>query len=181
MQRLVRRQKREIKMSFKTTLLIPLCGLAMAGAAFAQEGEPVDRASLSPKDRMAMDVTSYVAATYFTNLTEVEFDDAQVLLRLMMIAKQNALAVTCDGFELNSEQYTAVLNDVLAPFQELVDEGQNNLVTDRVMFGYGTLFGGELALASYDPAGYCAFGVELRQEFSENDDSARFLVLAPAE
>lgn len=168
-------------MTIRTLLLYPLCGLAMAGAALAEEGDSVDRASLSPQDRMSMDVGSYVFSTYLSGLIQDEFEAARLLLRLMMLAKQNALAATCEGFELDSARYTAVLNDIMAPFQGLVDEGNNNLVVDRVMFGYGALFGGQLALASNDPDGFCAYGTELRKEFAEQDSEGNFLVLAPAE
>lgn len=146
--------------------------------ALADDG-PVDHASLSRQARMAMDVSSYAASTYFAGLTGDEFKDAQVALRFMMVAKQKALAASCDGFSIDSARYTSVLNRLMAPFEGLVKKGQNNLVVDRLMFGYGTLFGGELALAAYDPVGFCANGTELRNAFSKNAVENKFLVLVP--
>lgn len=51
---------------------------------------------------------------------------------------------------------------------------------DRVMFGYGTPFGGELALVSCDPAGDRAVGVALRDDVSGDEGAVGFLVLGPA-
>lgn len=165
-------------MTLRRSLILAACGLAVAGAASAQDG---DMANYSPKEQMALAVMTHVSENNLTGLLDDEFAEAQMLLRLSLIAKQFALAETCEGFELEGDLYTSVLNDVMSPFAGLVEEGQNNLVVDRAMFGYATLLGGELTLAAFDPDAFCAFGTELRAEFTESDTDGKVLVLAPAE
>lgn len=165
-------------MIFKNSLFIAACSFAMASTVSAQDSTTTP---YSPKEQMAIAVMKHVAENNLEGLIEGDFEEAQLLLRLSLLAKQFAIAETCDGFELDNDRYVSVLNDTISPFSGLVEEGQNNLVTDRVMFGYGTLLGGELALASFDPDAFCAFGAQMRDEFGENDAEGKILVLAPAQ
>lgn len=159
----------------KTTLLSALCGLALAGNALAQENKPVPRTDLEPADRMAMHVMSYA----FEHMADLIPPEKK--LQLAMVAKQRAAADSCDGFEIDNQKYIAVMNATMADVVGLVEDGKENLVTDRVMFGFGMMMGGELALAAYDPEGYCAYGAELRAELEEDDKDGLVFVLKSAD
>ncbi|WP_132546311.1 hypothetical protein [Rhodovulum euryhalinum] len=54
------------------------------------------------------------------------------------------------------------LNVLLDAFKVIARRG---LLPVSWTAGYGIIKGGEMALATYDPAAYCAYGAELRKEF----------------
>jgi len=89
-----------------------LCLLFLAGAASAQTGEPVDRASLSPETRMNMAVANYAFDYQGSYKDLVTPSD---ILRLAMVAKFNVIALTCEGFEVDDARYNAVLKDLVGP------------------------------------------------------------------
>ena len=157
-----------------TRILSALAVLALSGVATAQENTPVPRDEIDPSKRMAMHVVSYA----FRH-TEGIFPPEKMLL-LAMIAKQRVAAESCDGIEMDNAKYTTVINAAMAEVMAATAEGDNNLVLDRIMYAYGLLVGGEMAVAAYDPDAYCSFGEKLRRELQEDDTEGRVFVLQAA-
>lgn len=159
----------------KTAVLLPFfaASLASASLAFAQEGEPVAKADVPPSERMSMAVGTH-AIKQMGDLIAPEKK-----LMVLMIAKQRASAQVCEGFEVDQALFTAAMSDALSEVIGLVEEGQNNLPMDVVMFNYGVMVGGELALAAYDPSAYCAAAAEMRAEFQTEEGGDKLNVLKP--
>lgn len=154
--------------------LAPVIFLAiLTTGASAQTGAPVDRDSLSPEARMNMAVAAHVFE--YIEGYEGLFEPGDVF-RLGMVAKMKAVALTCDGFDLDTDKYNALMADILGPLTELpenteVEEPTINLPFTIAMSAYTMFIGGNLAVSAYDPAGFCAFGDELRTQLAEDDAS----------
>lgn len=159
-------------MRLKTFLLPMLCGLAGTGAALADTTTPVDPATIDVKQRMSM---AYVDQS-FTLLKDLV--DPGDVLKLVLVTKQEVLAAMCEGFEIDNDKLTTVLNTVLA--KPMAGGNPDSLVFGRVMHGYGVLKGGEMALATYDPDAYCTYGIDLRAQFQTEEGGEAVNVLKPA-
>jgi len=166
-------------MTVARTLAPVMCMALMTTAATAQTGTPVDLASASPEARMNMAVTAHVF-DYF-----VEFEgllEVADVFSLSLIAKMKALSMTCEGFDLDRVRYTAAIGDVIGPLYRISADGEqpmhsgNPLVT-IAMSGYSMLVGGNLAVAAYNPDGFCAAGEELRAHLIE-DNATHLLIWA---
>ncbi len=162
-------------MTLKTGFLSAVCGAAIATGALAQDGTPVDPASIDVGQRMAMSYAN-ISNEYFEDLLAPE-----QMLRLFIVTKQQVVATICDGFALDEERLNAALNDILGT-QPKDDDGQFSLlIFGRIMHGYGIIKGGEMALATYDPDAYFAYGTDLREQFRTEEGGEAVNVLQPAE
>jgi hypothetical protein len=157
-----------------------LCLLALTSSGFAQTGgdaaEPgdpdagVEAASLSPELRMNTAFTTY-GFEYLGSYGDMV--SPQDSLRLVMVAKQRAIAQLCDGFEVDEARYTAVMNPIILPLMEAGSPSGDsegpmvNLPFTIAMSGYSIFLGGSLAVGAYDLDATCAFGAELRAELAE--------------
>jgi hypothetical protein len=91
------------------------------------------------------------------------------VLRVLVVARQYAMASSCEGYEVDEEKFRAIMNDVVSKLAPLAEEGQNNLPIDSVMAGYYTVLGGQLAIAAYDPEAYCAAAAQVRAALGDAD------------
>lgn len=159
-------------MRFKTLLLPMICGLSGTGAACADTTTPVDPATIDVKQRMSM---AYVDQSFLLFNDLIAPED---MLKLILVTKQEVLAAVCEGFEIDNDKLTSVLNTVLA--KPMADGNPDALVFGRVMHGYGIVKGGEMALATYDPDAYCTYGNDLRAQFQTEEGGEAVNVLKPA-
>lgn len=83
-------------------------------------------------------------------------------LRLVLVARQYAAALNCDGYEVDQQKFSSVMNDIVATLTPLTEPGQNNLPVDAVMAGYHASLGGQLAVAAYDKDAYCTNAAQIR-------------------
>jgi hypothetical protein len=160
--------------------LVPaICLALMTTSATAQNAEPVERASLSPEARMNMAITAHVF-DYFARHEGLM--EAQDVFLLSLIAKMKAVSQVCEGFDLDHERYTSLMREIIGPLflmsrgAEPGHPSSNPLVT-IAMSGYSMLVGGNLAVAAYNPDGFCAAGEELRTQLAE-DNAAHLLIWA---
>jgi hypothetical protein len=148
---------------------VSLC--CFAGAAVAQIGDPVARADLSAVERMNMGVSTYV----FETLTSYEGMIApQDILRLAIIAKQKAVSLTCDGYDVDENRFNAAMVEAIGSLID-TETSEGGAITLPFMIaysGYATLLGGNLAVAADDPGAMCAEGAVLREELSEEGGDA---------
>lgn len=161
------------------TLAAAICMALMSTAAAAQTGETVDRSTLTPETRMSMAVAAHVVE-YFADY-EGLLDDKDIF-RLAMVAKMKAIALTCEGFDIDEARYNAVMADIVGPLLTLTQnpetaEPRNNLAFTIALSGYSMLLGGELAVGAYDPGKFCALGDVLRKQMAE-DDALRIMIWA---
>lgn len=142
------------------------CCLAFACAvpAWAQDNTPVPHSEVAAERRMGMQVNSQ-AFRMVENLLE-----PHMTLRLALVARQKAIAATCDGYEVDDARFAAVMAKALEKLSALTPEGQNNLPFDMALYAYFTMFGGELAIAAYDTARYCTEAESLRTEMAEDTE-----------
>ena len=161
-------------MTIKTSLVSVLLGTAIAAGATAQETTSVDPATLDLGPRMAMS---------YANLSNEYFEDLlapEQMLRLFIVAKQQVVATACDGFALDEERLNGAVNEIIGTQPKNDDGTFNFLIMGRVMHGYGIIKGGEMALATYDPEAYCAYGMEVTAELSGSEQEG-LLVLRVSE
>lgn len=144
--------------------------LPLAGGAAAQTGTPVARADLTPVERMNMAVATHV----FNVMAEYgDLFPPELTLGLGIIAKAKAIALTCDGFEVNEARYNAAMTRLLEPYITANAEGSAvNLPFTIAMSAYSMLLGGNLATAALDPAATCALGDRLRAQIAEDGDDS---------
>lgn len=155
----------------RVSALIAISLLAAAPAVASEPtGAPVDKASVGPEGKMGIQVANYAMDSLQGIVPQPK------IFRLMLLAKQKALAAACDEFTLDDDKYKAAMAVALEDVTRLVSPSDANPALRKVLFGYGTLLGGELAIAAYNPASYCAAGRDLRTELAE-DGSANIDVL----
>ncbi len=77
-------------------------------------------------------------------------------LRLVLVARQYAAALNCEGYEVDQQKFSSVMNDIVATLTPLTEPGQNNLA------GYHASLGGQLAVAAYDKDAYCTNAAQIR-------------------
>jgi len=166
-------------MTVARTLAPAICMALMTTAATAQTGAPVDLASASPEARMNMAVTAHVFDYFVEFEGLLEVDD---VFQLSLISKMKALSMTCEGFDIDRERYTAAIGGVMGPLYRMSHAGaqphpSDNILVTIAMSGYSMLVGGNLAVAAYNPDGFCAAGEELRAQMIE-DKATHLLIWA---
>lgn len=160
-------------MNFKLRLLSVVCGAGIATGALAQDSTPVDPATVDLGQRMSMAYSSF-STTLFEDLLAPE-----QVLRLFILTKQEVVSMMCDGFTLDQDRLTEALNAVVNT-QPLTDGQYNAIIFGRIMHGHGVFKGGEMALATFDPVAYCAYGTQVIGELS-GEDPEGLLVLSVSE
>lgn len=159
-------------MTLRKTILSAFCGASLCTAAAAQDTTPVDPATLDLGQRIAMSYSD-LATGFFEDLLEPE-----QALRLLILTKQRVVGTVCEGYTLDETKVNDVQAAILTT-QPLSDDGNlNPLILGRIMHGYGIFLGGEMALATYDPDAYCAYGADIIEELSGEEGGAEFLVLS---
>ena len=154
-------------------LALAICLLPTGSVAVAQSGDPVDPAQLSPLDRMSMSYGTYVVE-YMQG-----YDDLfppELMLQLSGVTQQKAIALKCDGYDVDEERYNAVMASLLEPLLKPDGDsaGGENWITIPAMIAlnaYHTWLGGHLAVAGYDQAAFCATGPQIRETLAEGDAS----------
>lgn len=101
------------------------------------------------------------------------------MLKLFVLTKQEVVSMMCDGYTLDQEKLTNALNAVVNT-QPMEDGKYNVLIFGRIANAWGNFKGGEMALATFDPVAYCAYGAQVLAELSE-EDPERLLVLSANE
>jgi hypothetical protein len=150
-----------------TRILRPLAvllALSAPSAALAQDQTPVARNDVPPDRRMAMQVHSQ-AFRMVEKLLE-----PHMTLRLALVAKQKAAAVTCEGFAVDDARFGEVMAKALEKLSSLTAAGENNLPFDTALYAYFTMFGGELAIAALDTDAYCTAAEALRTELADDTE-----------
>lgn len=147
-----------------------LAVLVATSVAFAagpiEAAEPGNPALTEAQNRMSSAVNRH----FFDHVLRVlPPGDA---MRLFLLAQQRAIAMNCDGYAVDEAKFTAVLNDIAAPLRSRVPAGQDNLLVDVVMHGYGVALGGQIAIAAADTAAYCAYAQQVRDGL-KNDTAGR--------
>ena len=94
--------------------------------------------------------------------------EPQMTLRMALVARQKAAAVTCDGFAVDDARFGEVMAKALEKLSSLTAAGENNLPFDTALYAYFTMFGGELAIAALDPDAYCSAAEALRTELADD-------------
>jgi len=156
------------------SLICALCLLPLAQVAAAQSGDQVDRADLAALDRMGMEVGTY-AAEYLGGYGDLF--EPQMLVKLGVIAKQRAIAHTCDGFEVDMERYNTAMDGLLRPIIDMIKPPEDggaaiNLPFTIAMSAYSMLLGGNIASGAAAPDKMCALGSDLRDALAGGDDEA---------
>lgn len=135
--------------------------LALAGAtALAASGTAVATTPMGPAAEPATRMTKAVDSHVFESVLRLLSPPDS--MRLVMVARQHAIALNCDGYEIDWDKRRTVLNDVVAALTKLTKEGENNLPVDVVMAGYNMSLGGQMAVAAYDKKAYCDNAATLR-------------------
>lgn len=146
----------------------------VAGTSLAHAKIAAAQAEFAPENRMSAAVTAAMAK-HVGDLV-----DPQTTIGLFLVGYQRVVADTCTGFEVDEGKARTVMDALLADVTGLVEEGQNNLVLDVVMVGYGMGVGGETAVAAYDQELYCANAAEFRERSTEESND-RFGIWKTAE
>lgn len=173
---------------FSKLYLIPaLCAVALAFAgatpaqaqtATPQANTPVARKDVPVSARMSMKVGALV----MEDLRQFVTDDKTlgfIYLRMVLLAKQEAIGVSCAAYELDQKRMVAAMFRTMGPLTQGVekDVAQGNL--QRALRQYNTLLGGEIAVFAYDPAAYCEAGKALFKDLSEDKEAESMFVLRP--
>ena len=173
----------------KIALLPVLCGLALAGAAHAQspastaDRKPVPRSEVPVQARMAMHVSALVSED-LKQLVPEDDKRGPLLLRMALVAKQEALSLSCDGYTLDQRRHADVI--LRATGEVVRDKGADKdaaaaqAILNQVLRRYNTLLGGELAQFAYDPSGFCTAGKEVYESLLKNPEGESLLALKTA-
>lgn len=148
--------------------------IALLASGLAQAAEPKTKQPDAPAKRMTDAVHEHVFESVLRLLPP---GDA---LRLVFAARQRAAALSCEGFAVDNAKFRKVMLDITNELAALTPEGQNNLPVDVVMAGYNQTLGGQLAVAAYDKAAFCAESARLREELLK-DTEGKVMILKPAE
>ncbi|MFN4239610.1 MAG: hypothetical protein ACK4E5_03095 [Erythrobacter cryptus] len=168
----------------KIFLLTAACTLLFgqnvaAQNAAGQTATLVRRSETPVSARMGMHVHSYA-------LKELEAavparDVMQPLfLRLVLLAKQEATAISCEGFEKDRDLMIRAMFRTLKPVLEGAEAGKPNSQADAVMRAYHIMMGGELAIFAQDPDGFCEYSQKLVEELGKSEDEKSLLVITQA-
>jgi hypothetical protein len=172
------------------TLIPALIALGLAGAATAaQSPEPpapatppaklVNRAEAAPQTRMSVHVNGIVLEE-LRSLVPDEAKLGPLFLRMVLVAKQEAIGASCDAYTVDQKRMVAVMLGTIAPAVEGLDKDKTQSTINALVRQYHTMLGGELAAAGFDQAGYCTAGKELFDQISGNVEKDKILVLMPA-
>lgn len=145
--------------------------ISLAGAATARSGNPFSRADVAPVERMNLAARAYVFQTF------AEYEGliaSENVWRLAIIAKQKALSLICDGYDLDEARFNAALMTAVGPIAEVQSETSAGFTLPfmKPYSAFATFLGGDLAVAAYDPEATCAYGPVSREELTEDDGTS---------
>ena len=169
----------------RTRFLAPALGIAATltavspAAAQTVNGPPAARSELGPSGRIA----AHVSALVLEDLKQFMPDDtrrASVFLRMVLLAKQEAIGASCAAYVVDSKRLAAVLMATMRPVSDGLAKDVATANQARALRQYHTLLGGELAQFAADPGAYCASGKELVADLAAYPDAQSPLVLKPA-
>lgn len=153
-------------MTFRTVISAALAVAAcfMVPAAMAEEPKLDATASrmVEAVDKMALE-------------NALKLVNPQDGMRLIMVSRQHAAALSCEGFAMDEAKYEMVMSDIVRELTPLVEPSQNNLPVDVVMNAYSMSVGGHLAAAAYDPEAYCTYMAALRDGLFRKSDKVNVL------
>jgi hypothetical protein len=157
--------------------------LALASAAAAQtasrpEGsKPVPRSEVNVQARMSMHVNGLVVEE-LKALVPDEKTRAQMVLRMMLVAKQEAIGHSCASYEVDQRRMANVMLRTVRPATEPASDASKKVANlNEVLRKYNILLGAELSQFGYDPSGYCDYAKTLVKDLEEYSESDTILVL----
>jgi hypothetical protein len=149
---------------------------AIVLVAGCSEG-PAPQAQAAPTDHdtlVHMDLT--VAKAYNSAMEKAGLDEGQRNV-VQAMAHQQAVAVTCAGFKVNTKRFEDEMNviyyDDKGKMLE-VDSEALHLRERQVMMGFGMMFGARLAIAASDEQAFCEHA-----DVERNAGDAKHLILEP--
>ncbi len=166
----------------RTFLLAPAFAalvLACPAAAQTASGAPAARSEVPPNGRIAM----HVSAMVLEDLKQFIPDETKrsgVFMRMVLIAKQEAIGASCAAYAVDQKRLTAVMMRAMRPISQGAAKDVATANQGRALRQYHTLLGGELAQFAYDPSAYCARAKELVAELGTYPEAQSPLVLKPA-
>lgn len=166
----------------RTCILAPaIAALALAAPAAAQtaSGPPAARSEVAPNGRIAM----HISAMVLEDLKQFIPDETKrgaVFMRMVLIAKQEAIGASCAAYTVDQKRMAAVMMRTMRPISEGVSKDVGTANLNRALRQYHTLLGGELAQFAYDPTSYCASAKDLVAELGTYPEAQSPLVLKPA-
>lgn len=156
---------------------------ALASGALAQanarpEGsKPVARSEVSPQARAAMHVNARVLEDLKQFVPDEE-TRAKMLLRMVILAKQESIAASCAGYDLDQQRmFTLMFRTTMPLLDEKIAKDVRTANLNRALRQYNTLLGGELAQFSFDPKGYCDYAKTVVEDLSGYSEAETMLVL----
>lgn len=176
---------------FRKSDLVPVLGaiafaigaaspaVALAQDAASGETKPVARADVPVTARMGM----HVSALVLEDLRQFVTDEQKLgpmFLRLVLLAKQEAIGTNCTAFDLDKQQLLTLMKRTVQPLSEGVEKDVATSQLHRALRQYNTLLGGELAVFAYDPDGYCDAAAVLFKELGEDGGADSMLAIKPA-
>lgn len=153
--------------------------LALPAAAQTSGGPPAARSEVPPNGRIAM----HVSAMVLEDLKQFIPDETRrgaVFMRMVLIAKQEAIGASCASYRLDQKRMATVMMRTMRPISEGASKDVATANLNRALRQYHTLLGGELAQFAHDPNAYCARAGELVSELSAYPEAQSPLVLQPA-
>jgi hypothetical protein len=154
--------------SRKFLTLIGTVALTMSGLANGTE-PAVAPVAEDAAERMTKAVDKHVFESILRLLPPPES------LRLVLVARQYGAALSCEGYEVDQQKFSSIMNDIVATLTPLTEPGQNNLPVDVVMAGYHASLGGQIAVAAYDKDAYCTDAATIRTALA-GDTEGRVLI-----
>ncbi|MFN3989940.1 MAG: hypothetical protein ACK4IS_06755 [Erythrobacter sp.] len=151
---------------------------ALAQATLRPEGsKPVARAEVSAEARAAMHVNARVLED-LTQLVPDEETRAKMMLRMVILAKQEAIAGSCAGHDLDQQRmFTLMYRTTMPLLDHKTPKDARTANLDRALRQYNTLLGSELAQFSFNPREYCDYARTLMEDLSGYSEAETMLVL----
>lgn len=159
--------------------VLAAAALALPAAAQTTGGPPAARSDVSPNGRIAMHVNAMV----LEDLKQFIPDEAKrsgVFMRMVLIAKQEAIGASCAAYTIDQQRMAAVMMRTMRPISEGASKDVSTANLNRALRQYHTLLGGELAQFAYEPTSYCARAKDLVADLGEYPEAQSPLVLRPA-
>lgn len=158
------------------TCAIGLGGAAQAQQAAADSGAMVRRSDVPVSARMGMHVHSYAMKELEAAVPERDIMQP-LFLRLILLAKQEATAISCEGFEKDGKRMIPVMFRTLQPILQGAEPGKPNPKVEAALRAYHTMMGGELAIFAQDPDGFCEYSQQMVEELGKSEDEKSLLVI----
>jgi len=160
---------------------LALAGLVLAAPLAAQtaSGPPASRSEVNSNGRIAM----HVSALVMEDLKQFIPDEAKrsgVFMRMVLVAKQEAIGSSCAAYVVDQKRLTAVMMRAMRPISQGASKDVATANLNRALRQYHTLLGGELAQFAHDPGGFCTRARQLVAELGEYPEAQSPLVLKPA-